>query len=243
MAPFVRRVAFEGARAIHLTMAHAAVASLIVHIAREGSNVLCKVYLLAAVSCWMAVLLARAVYTVYRSRGTQGYILGYEGDETVVQLVVDFKRPWQLEPGQFAYITIPAISSTAALQSHPFQVAWWDQSLGRAFFLISARKGFTRNLLHHRSAWLKQRTTTINNTNDWLGTATPVRTIIEGPYGLYEDLRAYGTVLMIATGLGVASQLPYIKHILDGHMNREARTQKISLFWQIRQERTRSIPQ
>ncbi|KAJ5946400.1 hypothetical protein N7454_003239 [Penicillium verhagenii] len=38
---------------------------------------------------------------------------------------------------------------------------------------------------------------------------------------------------MVATGLGIASQLPYIKELLDGHEKAEVRTQRISLVWQL----------
>lgn len=67
--------------------------------------------------------------------------------------------------------------------------------------------------------------------------ATTLRTIVEGPYGLSDlKLGSYGTVLMVATGLGIASQLPYIKHLLDAHHSRSVTTQKIKLFWEVQME-------
>ncbi|KAJ5901439.1 hypothetical protein N7495_001967 [Penicillium taxi] len=38
---------------------------------------------------------------------------------------------------------------------------------------------------------------------------------------------------MVATGIGIAAQLPYIKALLDGHDRAEVCTQKISLVWQL----------
>ena len=58
--------------------------------------------------------------------------------------------------------------------------------------------------------------------------------MIEGPYGQCDDLGSFGTVIMIATGLGIAAQIPYIRHLLEAHQNREVRAQKIALYWQMR---------
>ena len=57
--------------------------------------------------------------------------------------------------------------------------------------------------------------------------------MIEGPYGQCDGLGSFGAVMMIATGLGIAAQIPYIRHLLEAHQNREVWTQKIVLYWQM----------
>ncbi|KAJ5673315.1 hypothetical protein N7507_002442 [Penicillium longicatenatum] len=63
---------------------------------------------------------------------------------------------------------------------------------------------------------------------------------IDGPFGpflvgwqLNGSVGDYGHVFMIATGIGIAAQLPYIKELLDGHDVAQVRTQRISLVWQL----------
>ena len=43
----------------------------------------------------------------------------------------------------------------------------------------------------------------------------------------------YGKVLMIATGFGIAAQLPFLKELIQGFNRSEARTRNIHLVWQL----------
>jgi NAD(P)H-flavin reductase len=56
---------------------------------------------------------------------------------------------------------------------------------------------------------------------------------VEGPYGKQLHLDDYGTVLLMATGIGISSQLPYVSQLLEGYHNCEVRTKKIALYWQV----------
>ncbi|RPB10042.1 hypothetical protein P167DRAFT_281345 [Morchella conica CCBAS932] len=237
MAKFCRSLAFEAFRALHVLVALLVLVSLSLHVQitripllRTGPSICVFVI----VALWAALIVFRVVRSIFSSLGARAYVIGHEKDDGIVQIVVDFRNPWfKFQPGQFMYITIPSISSSAVLQSHPFQLVWWDQPLSRAFFLVRPGKGFTRNLLHHRSAWMSRG----ESTEDPIMMATTLRTIVEGPYGLSDlKLGSYGTVLMVATGLGIASQLPYIKHLLDAHHSRSVTTQKIKLFWEVQME-------
>lgn len=63
-----------------------------------------------------------------------------------------------------------------------------------------------------------------------------MRAIIEGPYGKELDLGSYETVLLFATGIGIAGQLPYVIRLLDGYYNSEVKTRKIALLWELDSE-------
>jgi hypothetical protein len=41
---------------------------------------------------------------------------------------------------------------------------------------------------------------------------------------------------MVATGMGIIAQLPYIKELLDGQRQGQVRTRRISLVWRLEQE-------
>lgn len=89
--------------------------------------------------------------------------------------------------------------------------------------LLRPRPGFTRKLRDHIEPGRKSLA--------W----------IDGPYGpssvgscgLSGEVGDYGHVFMVATGIGIAAQIPYIKELLDGRRLGRVRTQRISLVWQL----------
>ncbi|CAK7202011.1 hypothetical protein SEUCBS139899_004729 [Sporothrix eucalyptigena] len=133
----------------------------------------------------------------------------------VVHVHVELARPWRLQAGQFAYLCIPGVSPLALVQSHPFYVAWWYREGGKdyAIFIVQRERGFTRRLASRR-----------DDTKTMLAA-------VEGPYGKQLHLANYGTVLLMATGIGIAGQLPYVSQLLEEFHKYEVR--KIALYWQV----------
>ncbi|KAG4410826.1 hypothetical protein IFR04_016035 [Cadophora malorum] len=102
-------------------------------------------------------------------------------------------------------------------------VAWWypyDKDQDIVVFIIQRQKGFTRSL------------PTSSNSSQ----STELRAIIEGPYGKEIHLDEYGTVLLFATGIGIAGQLPYVRQLLENFHNYDAKARRIVLFWQVDSE-------
>ncbi len=97
-------------------------------------------------------------------------------------------------------------------------ITWWD--LGRKgltiSLLVKSRTGFTGELDRH--------------------TNKELRAFIDGPYGIQHKFGEYGTVIMFATGIGIAGHIPYIKDLISGYNNCEVRTRRIILVWQINKE-------
>jgi NAD(P)H-flavin reductase len=46
-------------------------------------------------------------------------------------------------------------------------------------------------------------------------------------------MEEYETVLIVASGFGIAAQLPYLKRLIHGYNAREVRARRIHLVWQI----------
>jgi NAD(P)H-flavin reductase len=63
-----------------------------------------------------------------------------------------------------------------------------------------------------------------------------LRAIVEGPYSKEIHLDKYGTVLLFATGIGIAGQLPYMRELLENFYNYNAKARRIALFWQVDSE-------
>ena len=153
------------------------------------------------------------------------------------------------KPSQYVYITMPAAGLWTA---HPFSVAWSDgfvptlsrqnslktssnhdieKSIEPAYlptfsFIVRARNGFTKHLLAHAT----------KHAPAHLGHRVPVRALIEGPYGLSRSLDSYGTVLLIAGGMGITHHLGYIRHLIQGYNDKIVATRRVTLIWVVRTE-------
>ena len=138
-----------------------------------------------------------------------------------VRVQITVPRPWRVRAGEFVYIWMPGVSFWSAFQSHPFMISWWDQNAdGKSthiYLLVKPRSGFTQSLLHHSGS-------------------TALSAWVDGPYGQMKDLGDYGSVLMFATGIGIAAQVPYIKQLLRGFQEYRVRTKSILLVWQLDKE-------
>ncbi|QSS64903.1 hypothetical protein I7I51_01978 [Histoplasma capsulatum] len=136
------------------------------------------------------------------------------------------------------------ILSLAAVEAPPrstylprFELAWWETSPdGRAAsvsVLIEVDSGFTRKL--------------------WLTRHRRLRIIVDGPYGgkdldRWQPLSTgfpYDAVALVATGIGIVGQLPFIRELLQRFVSEEkamhtrgggVRRHRISLVWQLDKE-------
>ena len=139
-------------------------------------------------------------------------------DASRIQICVP--RPWKVRAGEYVYIWLPGASFWSAFQSHPFMISWWDNdSNGRSkniYLLLKPASGLTQKLIRHGSSELKA----------W----------IDGPYGQVEEIGDYGSILMFATGIGMAAQVPYNKQLLRGYKEYRVRTKSILVVWQLDKE-------
>lgn len=235
----LRWCVYEAFSNLHLLFASVAIGAIYLHV---PSRVLLEppvVYLIAAVSLQVFIAALQLGQVLYRnvrygkqinraSIRTITFKRPYERDSPVsdaVHVHVRLSRPWKLEAGQYVYLCIPGVSYTLFAQLHPFYVSWWyrdDDGNDCVVFIIQRQRGFTKNLLLH--------------TGDDFGDDSEMRAVIEGPYGTELKLDSYGTVLLFATGIGIAGQLPYVEKLLEGYHNCEVKTRRIALFWEVESE-------
>ncbi|CAG8133864.1 unnamed protein product [Penicillium nalgiovense] len=144
----------------------------------------------------------------------------------LLQLIRIIYRNVVVRAGQRINLGVPSVGIFYIFQSHPFAISWWESDVnGRAVsisILLRPRSGFTKRLF--------DRIKPNRDYGAW----------IDGPFGpssvswrLSCNVGDYGHTFMIATGIGIAAQLPYIKELLDGHEKAQVRTQRISLVWQL----------
>jgi NAD(P)H-flavin reductase len=59
---------------------------------------------------------------------------------------------------------------------------------------------------------------------------------IDGPYSAPHNFGEYGTVVMLASGIGIAGHMPYIKELISGYNSCEVRTRRVLVVWQVDEE-------
>ena len=138
-----------------------------------------------------------------------------------IRLQLKVPRPWTIQPGQYIYLWMPSVSFWSIFQSHAFMISWWDENPDGEgyilYLLVKQRSGFSQKLLRHVDS---------DRLKAW----------IDGPYGEELNVADYGDVLMFASGIGVAAQMPYLKTILASYNNYRACTKNILLTWQLDKE-------
>ena len=56
---------------------------------------------------------------------------------------------------------------------------------------------------------------------------------VSGPHGSTTPAGEYGKVVMIASGFGIAAQLPLLKELIQGFNCANVRTRNVHLVWQL----------
>ncbi len=166
-------------------------------------------------------------------------------------------RPWKIKARQHVNVWIPSISLCSFLQSHPFTVASWGEGENTSLdFLIEPRDGFTRMLFDRASEYQKGNVSLrgmeeggesqskaddtdrrpFGDARGSQGSLEPSAlriALFSGPHCSGAPIGDYGKVLMVATGFGIAAQLPFLKELIQGFNRSEVRTRNIHLVWQL----------
>lgn len=235
---FVRRHFYEAFARLHLILAPPAIVFIWLHIPSQEYLKPPKVYLLATFSLYGVVLAFRFIHVVYRNfrRDTPlnvAEITSTNVSTDVVTLQLKLSRPWRFRPGQFLYFRSLTARDFAFLQNHPFYICSWDSdTIDTVSLLVERRHGFTANLLPK---------SVLRSSGSSRSEDSTMKAIIEGPFGGELSLESYGTVILFATGIGIAAQLSYIRNLLEGHQHRKVTAQRIALFWEIESEGTCQI--
>lgn len=83
--------------------------------------------------------------------------------------------------------------------------------------LIEPQRGLTRDLLYHAKG----------------DPATNFLVLFSGPHGTSVVLDEYESILVVASGFGIAAHLPYLKRLIYGYNSRRVQARRIHLVWQI----------
>lgn len=135
-------------------------------------------------------------------------------DSETLRVDLKLKRPWNVIPGQYIYLTIPSVTrhGSGLVQAHPYYIAWIDPDKvdDTITLLVQCRGGFSKDLR-----------------NCGLGASA----IIDGPYGGAQQLDHFDNILFFASGIGIAAHLLHIQHLLLAHNAKRAQARRIAVVW------------
>ncbi len=97
--------------------------------------------------------------------------------------------------------------------------SWAERNQEELELFIEPRTGLTRELLFHGKIDMKSNRSRL--------------ALFSGPHGVSIPVCGYENVLMIASGFGIAAELPYVKQLIHGYNNCKARTRRVHLVWQL----------
>lgn len=231
----LRHAFYETFKIVHILLVITVIITLYYHLALVQLPYVTLVF--GAIGVWVAERTMRFLTIVYRNVGNGGSRTLVEAlPGNACRVTIDLARPWTFKPGQHAYLYMPSVGWTT---SHPFSVAWSEETenLGvdeklamtkqdvlaaqktSISFVIRARTGFTSALFKKAESSTDGRFYT--------------KCFAEGPYGGMHMMHSYGTVMLVAGGVGITHQVPHVRDLVAGYANGTVAARKIVLVWVI----------
>ncbi|KAH2362573.1 hypothetical protein KXV98_004922 [Aspergillus fumigatus] len=192
-----------------------------------------KLYLLIALALFGTTSFVELVTLLYRNglfagRGCPRAIVTFkvrevkEADPVVIatQVRIVLPRPVTVEPGQYINLWIPSVSLWSWTQTHPFTVTSWSQSAQDTLeLLVQPRRGLSADLLRYAPVAPES--------------SMSFSALFTGPHGTSEDVSHYESVLVIASGFGIAAAVPYLKKMIYGYNTCTSQVRRLHLVWQV----------
>ena len=218
--PFLRKPSYEIFLRTHQALASLVVYSIVRHLISQSSFNWRYVYIFAEV--FAALLAFQCGLVMFRNKAWGRHFprafITHIDQTAMVRMTMS--RPIEVKAGQYINLWIPSVSFWSFLQSHPFVVtSWADGKQDTLELFIQPRRGLTRELFSHG---------TLDKS-----VSVPRLALFSGPHGISVPVGEYETVLMVATGFGIAAQLPYLRKLIHGYNTCKARTRRVHLVWQL----------
>ncbi|KAI9774177.1 MAG: hypothetical protein M1839_001879 [Geoglossum umbratile] len=217
--PLFRRPAYELFLRTHHALAALSAYAIWRHLPSDKLFPRCYLYISAGLFLFMCTVQGGIIiyqngffrYSCARAHITHEY--------GAVRLRIQCQKPLDVKAGQYINLWIPSVSFWSFMQSHPFVViSWAEKPQDHLDLFIEPRRGLTRELLSHAM-----------NRH-----ATNHLVLFSGPHGKSVPVDDCENILMVASGFGIAAQLPYLKQLIHGYNAHEVRARRIHLVWQVR---------
>ncbi|KAH6668517.1 cell surface metalloreductase [Halenospora varia] len=217
--PILRKPSYELFLRIHQALAVLVTYSTVRHLMSTSKFHWLYVYNFAGIVAGLLVFQCGAV--IFRNKAwgcdfPRAYIARVND---TVRIRITTSWPVEVKAGQYINLWIPSVS-WYILQSHPFVVTnWVEGKQGTLELFIQPRRGLTRELFSHGTLDARD--------------SVPRLALFSGPHGVSIPVVEYETVLMVATGFGIAALLPYLRELIHGYNTCKTRTRRVHLVWQL----------
>ena len=203
-------------------------------------------YLVAAVVVWVTMRLLRLLTFIKCNVGREGTKASVEVlPGNALRISISTARKVQARPGTYFYLYIPSVGLWT---SHPFSIAWSDQELPLSLTtsesiyeekLPAKRSGVDPDSRQILSAVIRRRTgftdllyQKADNAGAHNGVKLTLNAYVEVGYGIHQSvLSSCGTVMLFAAGVGITHQIPYVRHLVEGHAAGTVAARKVVLVW------------
>lgn len=209
----LRRPCFESFSKAHTAVSIASAVTVWQHTKTTGASRAAFLSLAVFVS---SVLFLTQVLTVFLRNWllrTHCATAKIDSHGSAVVLKVNFNNTFELQPGQFINLWMPALGFRSLLETHPLIPCWTDGN--QLEILVRPQRGFSRRL------------------KQFVGEENPNLVWVDGPFGSPPDFRTYETVILVAEGIGLASHLLVMKDLLERYRQRKTYVKSIVLLWKI----------
>jgi len=210
---------YEAFAIVHRFSPAVIIATVWIHAGTGKLNTAPTIYLLGTACILTITWCFRLVKIVYRNLriGSKLPRATIKKDGKIMIVSITLARRWNLKAGQHVNLCIPSLQWGSILQWHPFNVSSYELINEDMVIdlIIRERKGFTATLA-----------------NKWKPDHDMVA-LIDGPHGNQIQLRTYGTVLLFASGIGIAGLLLYVQQTLEDYDAQRTSCRRLFLFWEI----------
>ena len=124
----------------------------------------------------------------------------------------------KIQVGQYISICVPFTGLLSVFQWHPFVVidAWQEGEQMELTLLINPRRGFTSKLPHY------------------INLGSSYTSLMVGPFGMSLHIEKYAAIVMVASGTGIWSHLPYLRHLTLADGRGKGYLSRAFLLWQLK---------
>ncbi|KAJ5276525.1 uncharacterized protein N7525_002882 [Penicillium rubens] len=191
-----------------------------------------KIYLFVAVGTFVLTFLLELITLLYNNglfagNGTPRAIVSFSAMESKEGLVVNavhirvlLPRRVKVQAGQYINLWMPSVSLCSWMQTHPFTVTSWSKGKQDTVeLLVKPCSGFTADLLRHAPAAA--------------GSSVSFLALFTGPHGVSEKVSNYESILLLASGSGIAVAIPYLKKMIYGYNTCTSQVRRLHLVWQV----------
>jgi hypothetical protein len=216
--PLLRKPSYELFIRMHQSLAVFSAYAIWRHLALQPLAPRLYIYILAGT--FLLTLLLQCLFRLTPSRASITHSNG------IVKIHLKFSQPLKVLAGQYICLWIPwipwipAASFWSFLQSHPFVVTSWSEGEQSSLDLfVKPCGGLTWGLLRHGKIFSDDSST--------------CPALFSGPHGISAPVGDYETILMAASGPGIAAELAYLKQLTYEYNSRKNRTRRVHLVWQV----------